>query len=86
MDQHNFKGKNIPHINLNPEMTIEDLKVIIMGILKAKDWVGLEASSIFCRVQIPKVHGVSFPHSRGPTRNDALFCYIIVADRLWTLA
>ena len=25
MDQHNFKGKNIPHINLNPEMTIEDL-------------------------------------------------------------
>ena len=25
MDHHNFKGKNIPHINLNPEMTIEDL-------------------------------------------------------------
>jgi len=25
MDHHNLKGKNIPHINLNPEMTIEDL-------------------------------------------------------------
>ncbi len=25
MDHHNFKGKEIPHIKLNPSMTIEDL-------------------------------------------------------------
>ena len=25
MDHHNFKGKEIPHIKLNPDMSIEDL-------------------------------------------------------------
>ena len=25
MDQHHFKGKDIPHIKLNPDMSIEDL-------------------------------------------------------------
>ena len=53
---------------------------------KAKDWDGLETRRKFCRVEIPKVHGLNFAHGRGSTRNDAVFCYIIVADRLLALA
>ncbi len=31
MDHHSFKGKDIPHIKLNPKMKIEDLVEIYAG-------------------------------------------------------